>query len=252
MEPLLRNTMCGVLQRLSLLGRETARIVLHASCVACERPLPWRGRVGSCCQSCWRSLPSIQSAQCRSCALPWSGEDPDYRCGACLSDPLPVDWTAAWGHYRGSLERVLHAFKFARHDWFSEPLACLLSDAVTQRGDLRFDALTAVPMHRSKLRRRGYNQAELLGRALSRRIAIPFEKDLLTKVVERAPQSSLPRAERSGNVCNVFQASKAVQGRAILLVDDVSTTGETLRACAKVLGKAGAERVCAVVVAKTE
>jgi competence protein ComFC len=244
--------MSAVLQTLSMLGRETARIVLHAACVACDGPLPWRDRIGSCCRSCWEALPAIQSAKCQSCALPWSGQDPGYCCGACLADPLPVDWAEAWGHYRGSLERVLHAFKFARHDWFSDPLADLLADTLKARGDLTFDAVTAVPMHRSKLRRRGYNQAELLARALSRKIGIPFDGSLLAKTVERSPQSSLPRAERSGNVRNAFVSRDSAKGKAILLVDDVSTTGETLRACAKVLGRAGAGRVCAVVVAKTE
>ena len=244
--------MCGVLQTLSMLGRETARIVLHASCVACDSPLPWRDRVGSCCRACWAALPQIASAQCRSCALPWSAEDSEYVCGACLTDPLPVDWTHAWGVYRGPLERVLHAFKFARHDWFSDPLAGHVAVALQQKGDLRFDAIAAVPMHPGKLRRRGYNQAELLARSLSRKLAIPFDGRLLRKAVERAAQSSLPRAQRAGNVRNAFVAGPGVEGKAILLIDDVSTTGETIRACARVLRKAGAERVCAAVVAKTE
>lgn len=244
--------MSAVLQTLSMLGRETVRIVLHASCVACDRPLLWRDRVGSCCRSCWESLPAITGAKCQTCALPWSGEDPEYRCGNCLIDPLPVEWAEAWGHYRGSLERILHAFKFSRHDWFSDPLAGLLAELLRSRGDLGFDAVTAVPMHRSKVRRRGYNQAELLARQLSRRLALPFEGDLLTKSVERVPQSSLPRAERAANVRNAFVAAKRAKQRSILLVDDVSTTGETLRACASTLQRAGATRICAVVVAKTE
>ena len=244
--------MSAVLQTLSMLGRETARIVLHAACVACDGPLPWSSRVCSCCRSCWEQLPAIRSAKCQSCARPWSEEDSGHRCGSCLSDPLPVDWTDAWGHYRGSLERVLHAFKFERHDWFSDPLADLLARTLEERGDARFDAVAAVPMHRSKLRRRGYNQAELLGRALSRKIGIPFDGKLLVKTVERAPQSSLPRSERQANVRKAFAARGSVKDRSILLIDDVSTTGETLRACARTLMQAGAGRVCAVVVAKTE
>ncbi len=244
--------MNAVLQTLSMLGRETARIVLHASCVACDGALPWRDRVGSCCRSCWEALPAIPGAKCQSCALPWSGQDPGYVCGACLDDPIPVEWTEAWGAYRGALERVLHSFKFGRHDWFSDPLADLLALRLRDRGDLTFDAVAAVPMHRKKLRQRGYNQAELLARALSRKIAIPFDGRLLTKSEERVPQSTLPRAERRSNVRNAFLGHQSARGKAILLVDDVSTTGETLRACARALQKRGAARVCAVVVAKTE
>lgn len=237
-----------MLETLTQLGRETARIVLHASCVICESELPWRDRKASCCTDCWRGLPRITSAKCTSCAMPWSGGDAQsFRCIACLEDPLPVDWTEAWGHYRGALERLLHAFKFERHDFLDAALAELL-DAVLRDRD--FDAIVAVPMHRTKLRIRGYNQAELLGRALAKRIAVPYERSLLTKTRERRAQSTLARSDRAANVRGTFAASAAVRDRSVLLVDDVCTTGETLRACALSLRHSGAKRISAVVVAK--
>lgn len=240
--------MCAVLQALSLLGRETARIVLHAPCVICQRELPWRDRKASCCNECWSALPRINSAKCSSCALPWSGSNgAAFRCISCLDDPLPVEWTEAWGHYRGSLERLLHAFKFERHDFLDRALAELVGDCIRDRD---FDAIVAVPMHKSKLRSRGYNQAELLARALSKRIAIAYDSTLLTKRAERRPQSTLPRSERAANVRGAFIASREVRDRRLLLVDDVCTTGETLRACASALQREGAARVCAAVVAK--
>lgn len=169
-----------------------------------------------------------------------------------MRDPLPVAWTEAWGHYRGALERVLHAFKFERHDFFAAPLAELIESTIRARGDVAFDAVVPVPMHRSKERRRGYNQAELLARALARRIDAPCRPGLLTKRFETPAQSKLARAERAANVRRAFTASPRANGRAILLVDDVSTTGETIRACAGALLRAGAARVCAAVAAKTE
>jgi ComF family protein len=241
--------MSTVLTALSILGRETARIVLHASCVVCESELPWRARKASCCASCWSSLPVIKGAKCESCAMPWNAGACPFRCIACLEDPLPVAWTEAWGHYRGSLERLLHAFKFAGHDFLDEPLAALLDDVIGARVDLDFDAVVAVPMHRSKLRQRGYNQAELLARALARRRRIRYEP-ALRKRVDRSPQSSLPRNERAANVRGAFVASPRVRGSSLLLVDDVCTTGATLRACADALLREEAARVCAVVVAK--
>lgn len=180
--------------------------------------------------------------------MPWSGGDAQsFRCISCLDDPLPVDWTEAWGHYRGSLERLLHAFKFERHDFLDSALAELLDDVLRDR---EFDTIVAVPMHRSKLRTRGYNQAELLGRALARRIAVPYDGSLLTKRHERRAQSLLARSERAANVRGAFIAAPAVRDRSILIVDDVCTTGETLRSCALSLRRAGAKRICAVVVAK--
>jgi ComF family protein len=241
-----------MLQTLSSLGRETARIVLHAACVVCEGELPWRDRTASCCSACWSSLPAIAASKCRFCALPWSGDDPDFICGPCLAAPLPVDWTEAWGCYRGSLAQVLHAFKFRRHDFFAAPLAELMEQSIRQRGDLDFDAVVPVPMHRAKMRRRGYNQAELLARALSKRIGIRCEPGLLTKTRDLDAQSKLARDARASNVRDAFLASSRVAERRILLVDDVSTTGATIRASASALARAGAARVAAAVVAKTE
>ena len=239
--------MCAVLSALSMLGRETARIVLHASCVVCGRELPWRARKASCCGACWSGLPQLTGAKCNSCALPLVGGD---RCIQCMEHPLPVDWTDAWGHYRGSLERLLHAFKFERHDFLDDALSELLEDVIRSRGDAAFDAIVPVPMHRRKLRQRGYNQAELLAGALVKRLHVRSEPALLQKRIERIAQSTLPRHERAKNVRGAFVASPEVRDRSLLVVDDICTTAETLRACAKALVAAGAARVCAVVVAK--
>ena len=171
-------------------------------------------------------------------------------CISCSNDPLPLEWCEAWGEYRAGLEAVLHAFKFERHDFLDDPLSGLLEDVVRCRGDLAFDAVVPVPMSRAKLRRRGYNQAELLARSLANRLKIDCDPNLLLKTVEKETQSTLPRAARAENVRGVFTASSAAPGRAVLLVDDICTTGETFRACAEVLLASGAGRVCAIAVAK--
>ena len=118
------------------------------------------------------------------------------------------------------------------------------------RGDLAFDAIVAVPMAPAKERRRGYNQAGLLARALARRIGVGCDMTLLGRSGERATQSTLPKRERAANVRGAFSAASRVKGKSILVVDDICTTGETLRACASALVAGGASRVCAVTVAK--
>lgn len=161
-------------------------------------------------------------------------------------------WTDAWGHYRGTLESVLHAFKFARHDFFADPLAELLHDTLRERGEIAFDAVVPVPMHRAKLRKRGFNQAELLAHSLAKRIRVRCIPSLLQKRSDLATQSLLPRAARRANVSGAFAASPKSSARSILLIDDVTTTGETLRAAAAALLASGAASVAALVVAKTE
>lgn len=167
-----------------------------------------------------------------------------------MIDPLPVEWSEAWGYYRGPLERLLHAFKFGRHDFLDDGLASLLDETLRLRGDVAFDAVVAVPMAPAKERRRGYNQAELLARALARRTGIPCDATLLAKSGDHDTQSKLTRRERAANVKGAFTASAAAKGKSLLLIDDICTTGATLRACATQLRRAGAERVCAIAVAR--
>lgn len=183
--------------------------------------------------------------KCDSCALPLAGNQA-VRCIDCQLDPLPLDWCDAWGHYTGGLEKLLHAFKFNHHDFLDDSLALLLASTLRER---EFDAVVPIPMSRKKERRRGYNQAELLARALAKRIGARCEM-LLTKTADGATQSLLPREQRAANVRRAFHAAAATKGKAILLIDDICTTGETLRACANELTRAGAARVCAITVAK--
>ena len=189
-------------------------------------------------------MPALSGPKCRSCALPLPAGS---ICIQCSADPIPVEWCEAWGEYRGGLESVLHAFKFERHDFLDAPLAGLLHEVIRDTG---FDVVVPVPMHRAKLRKRGYNQAELLARALGRRTGIDCEPKLLTKTREKQTQSMLARADRAANVRRVFSGSDRVRDLDVLLVDDICTTGETFRACAEELMASGAARVCAVAVAK--
>lgn len=236
---------------LSNLGREALRIVLSSPCVVCGRELPWRERTASCCGLCWSALPRIDGASCVSCALPLpAGTAPESVCLHCSIDPLPLEWCAAWGVYGAGLDAIMQAFKFRRHDFLDVPLAGLLKETMERRGDFEFDAVAAVPMHRLALRRRGYNQAELLARALARLTCLRFESALLEKTADNRTQSTLARPERAANVRQVYRASQRAGGRSILIVDDICTTGETLRASALALLHSGASRVCAITVAK--
>jgi len=190
-------------------------------------------------------LPRITGVKCDSCALPLAG-DAVARCIACQLDPAPMAWCDAWGHYSGGLEKLLHAFKFGKHDFLDDALASLLESTLRETS---FDAVVPVPMSRRKERRRGYNQAELLARAVAKRIGVRCGM-LLTKPADGPTQSLLPRARRAANVRHAFRASQRAKGQSILLIDDICTTGETLRACANELLRAGAARVCALTVAK--
>jgi ComF family protein len=241
----------GLLTRgLTLLGREAAKIVLPAECIVCGDSLPWRGRIASCCGRCWSALPRIEESKCRRCALIRPGGDGEaFTCLDCHRHDDAPGWIDSWGHYRDGLERVLAAFKFERQDFLAAPLATLLADVLTGRGDVFFDSLVPVPMSRRKQRERGYNQAELLAQALSRSTAIPMRHELV-KHRDNQTQSHLPKNERAANVSAVFLPRRTLDGERVLLVDDICTTAETLRACSRVLRQAGAGEVCAITIAR--
>lgn len=242
----------NLLSALSMLGREAGRMVLPSPCVVCQEELPWVSRRASCCERCWENLPEIVEPKCRFCAAVWltTSAQESFVCGRCIEAPLKLAWLDAWGHYSAGLERVLGAFKFGRHQFLADPLSALLMETLTGRDDRSFDCVVPVPMHPRKERERGFNQAELLAHELAKRTPYPLRRDLLRKTELRRPQSSLAKAERAANVRGAFTASEGSKGASVLLIDDICTTGETLNACAAALLKKGAERVCAVVVAR--
>jgi len=193
----------------------------------------------------------VREARCLKCALPVPAADEGaaVTCLECRRKPPPLEWMDSWGRYDGPLEAALHALKFRGHDFLAESLADLLFARMIEHGDLRFDALVPVPLHRRRLQRRGFNQAEILARSLSKKTAVPVV-GILRKTRDNEPQSTLQKRARNANVKGAFVSRRHTVGMSLLIVDDVCTTGATLRSCARALLAAGAERVCAVTVAR--
>lgn len=241
--------MSVMVRMLTTVGREAAAIVLPSPCAVCGSELPWRDRRGSCCGSCWRSLPGAAGHRCRVCSLFLDTAADEATCGECIKRPPPFEWIESYGPYEGGLDRLVSAFKFDRHHFLASPLSELLTVALDRR-ELHFDALCGVPMEPRRERARGFNQAELLARELARRTGIPHERSLLRRTGTARVQSSLPRSDRRRNVRGRFVASDGCRGRSVLVVDDICTTSETLRECARVLRRSGATSVAAVTIAR--
>jgi ComF family protein len=152
----------------------------------------------------------------------------------------------ALGYYEGPLQEAIHQWKYEGKvslnrifvEWMVEGLKRYWSSD-------SFDLLIPVPLHRERLRVRGFNQALLLAKGLSRRTGIPYRKRILQKKNPTPPQVSLSGAEREKKVRGSFHlvGREEVQGKSVLLVDDVYTTGATVNECAKVLLSQGAARV---------
>lgn len=175
-----------------------------------------------------------------------------YRCGrtrklcTCKGRRRQFDRCIAAMRYEGGACAAVLSLKEHRNDDYVETMAQEMLDTLRERTDAAaFDAVTCVPMFKAELRRRGYNQSELLAREVAKELGVPFES-LLTKIYDTCPQKRLGVNARSGNVLGVFDAPQDVSERHILLVDDVITSGATLHECAKMLKIRGAASVTAL------
>jgi ComF family protein len=226
-------------------------VLLAPPCAACERPLerPTRGPV---CASCWDAILPLTPPLCGICGDPlptWRETSIESaRCPRCRRRRGAIDRGRAVGVYDGALRQILHAFKYERRRTLAAPLARLMADAGR---DLlaTADIAVPVPLHRRRERSRGFNQA----RDLALRLGSPIG-DILRRTRPTPSQTDLPAARRHANVRGAFivtpRGRDAIDGRIVVLIDDVSTTGATLDACARALKDAGAREVRALTAAR--
>ncbi len=228
-------------------------IVLPPTCHLCHSFIPDAGKL-HICPTCHDSLPLVSSPLCSICGIPFIGAGNDHRCGACLAHPPSFDIARAYFLYEGPIRDLIHSFKYNQRTHLRKPLALLtlewLREYLSDQGP---HLIVPVPLHRSRLRQRGFNQAALLGRVLSRHLSLPILPDALIRTRPTEPQIKLSSTERRVNVKGAFNVKKPdrIAGKRILLLDDVMTTGSTINECAGVLKKAGADRVIAATIART-
>jgi len=225
-------------------------VVLAPSCAGCDQLLdhPTRGPV---CDSCWTSIRPLTPPLCDRCGDPlpaWrSISIPLALCPRCRRAGRLVDRARAIGPYDGALRAIVHALKYEGRRSLARALAALMR----HRGDDVLhgaDCVVPVPLHRSRRRERGFNQAADLAIHLDLPVV-----SALRRVRATPTQTGLPAAQRHRNMRDAFavtRAGRALHGATVVLVDDVSTTGATLEACARVLKEAGAREVRALTAAR--
>ena len=191
---------------------------------------------------------------CISCRTPFVNAfplDAEGRCALCRSGLRGFDAAYTFGAYEGALRKMIHLLKYQRVRTLARPLGRFLLNALAR--DETFDAIVPVPLHWRRGWTRGFNQSELLARAISGPAGAPVIK-ALRRVRSTAAQAGLSNSARRRNVTQAFRCHrpKAVAGKRILLVDDVMTTGSTAAACALALKRAGAKRVALLTVARAD
>jgi ComF family protein len=202
------------------------------------------------CPQCEGKIECVASPVCPCCGLVFpSREGQDRVCGSCQTDPPPFRRARAAAVYDGPVAEAIKRFKFAgqivylpvMQGWLRRPYCQELLNGI--------DLVIPVPLHPRRLRARGFNQALLLARGLG---DAPVAREALARVRHTVPQVGLNPKERRENVKAAFAVPdpSQVEGKNVLLLDDLYTTGATARECAKVLRRAGAKRVDVLTVAR--
>jgi ComF family protein len=197
------------------------------------------------CRNCWAAIKRYTGPACRICAAPLSSEYSGI-CSDCIRNAPAFSKAIAFGIYEGVLADAIHFYKFRGIRRLHAPLGrFLLSFDMTG-----IDALIPVPLSVKGLRERGFNQSLLLARIISLKKGVPLIMNGLTKRMDTSPQVGLSAARRASNIKGAFSAVCEFRDMSLMLVDDVMTTGATVRECAKELLKEGAREVSVLALAR--
>ena len=223
-------------------------------CRVCGTPLRTISRIPVCPACLAHRQPLAAEYFCVLCRTPFLNPAPldeQGRCGLCRRGLRGFDVAYSFGAYEDTLRKLIHLFKYSRIRTLAGPLGELIASAVPR--DQSFDAVVPVPLYWRRRLERGFNQSELLARAVARRYGVR-----VTNAVRRgratSTQAGLSNAKRRANVAGAFTVKRprAVAGLRVLLVDDVMTTGATAAECARALRKAGASYVALLTLARVD
>lgn len=228
-------------------------LVFPMACVGCGRA-PEPGR--NLCWECSRTI-RFQSSEgfCPRCGREYPGMDGATLCGACTRHPPAYDLARSAAHFGGVVRELVHGLKYHAAEHLVPDMADLLEAAVARHyAGERIDFVCPVPLHGSRRRKRGFNQAALLADELARRLGVEAFPRALRRIRDTPTQTHLGADERRRNVRGAFEPNPLFEGwfagRTALLVDDVMTTGATLSEAALALRRAGAARILALTVAR--
>ena len=225
---------------LSKLAGPALDLLFPMSCAGC-------GREGKLlCQKCVSGLPRLEKPYCGLCASPGQSS----HCRWCRERLPAFEGIRGPFLFQGAIKGAVYAFKYRGVKAAAPELGRLLADYLMQQ-PLAGDVIIPVPLHPRRLRDRGYNQSALLAKELGKLTGFRVESRLLTRKKDALPQvRTASKNQRRDNVEGSFSCSRQVSGKAVILVDDVATTGSTLSACAAALKSSGASSVWGLVLAR--
>lgn len=214
-------------------------------CGLCGKPADSEDRL--ICRACWDLIKGFEAPYCSGCKGLLFDR---LSCRECRTSPMVI---FSLGYFDNRLQSIIHDLKFRGLKPLAAGLGRGLADLITPVADrVKADYIVPVPLHDSRRLGRGFNQAEEIAREISARLDVSLQTELLFAVRKTRQQARLPAAQREANVRGAFAVDDELgilQGKRVILVDDVTTTGATLRENARVLKRAGAKRIFGAVAA---
>lgn len=224
----------------------------NLACAFCGNRLT--GGENGICRQCEEQITFLHEPLCGLCSKPLIQGTKGGICSECCRNTTYFDFVRAAALYQGQVRHWLYQFKYGNQKGFSYPLGQLLLRTVeTNIAFIRTDLIVPVPLHKERLKWRGYNQSLLLARELEKQWGkAPVAEEVLQRIHDTTPQSQLSKEQRRSNLKDAFLVndSQKLFGKHVLLVDDIFTTGATANSCAKALKAAGAKWVGVLVVAR--
>lgn len=226
----------------------------NLKCVVCNREISAGVTDNYFCKECYKKLPIISGKTCLKCGEPLNSQA--KYCLRCKNTTFNFTKAHAFGVYEGNLKELIHNFKFNNKPYLYKSLAhmLVLTYILQIKSKNKIDAVTYVPMHKNRLKERGFNQCELLANEFCKKTNLPLLKNLLIKTRHTKSQANLSMKDRKVNLINAFEITNKdiVQGKNILLIDDIFTTGSSCEECSIVLKKFGANQIIVLTVAHTK
>ena len=200
------------------------------------------GEVHSFCADCWKQIEFLGDTGCSVCGLPLQGTE-SRTCAVCLAKPPRIARTRSAVAYDDLSRSLAIRLKYGRKVAIARTMARYMAPLVQASGGEPI--LMPVPLHRTRLWRRGFNQSALVARELSHRLKMPSDPIALRRTRRTPPLKGMSPLQRRKAVAGAFRVADtaAIKGRTVILIDDVLTTGSTAEACARTLKRAGAARV---------
>jgi ComF family protein len=199
------------------------------------------------CPDCQARVPRLNEPFCDKCGIPTKRAE---ICEKCRSNPPAYRKMRSWAIFDSPIQNALHTMKYKRNISLGEMLALQMVDFFHSL-HWQVQAVLPVPLGKKRLKERGYNQVGLVARPLANNIGMEYLPGALKKTRETRSQVGLSASQRHENVKNAYQADPlAVNGKSVLLMDDVATTGSTISACTESLLSAGAKEVYVLTIAR--